>query len=196
MRTWPEISVAELRERLRVHNRRTHESQTARPAAVLVPLIGTNDDPRLLCFERTRVVIDHAGEICFPGGSAEPEDQSPIDTAWREAEEELGLQRDDSAVLGLLDDVETHVSNYVITPVVAFIPGTPHLRADTLEVGRIISVPVKQLLEPGIESAELREYRGVVRMRYSYTFDGNCIWGATGRIVRLLIDVWGGDAAA
>jgi 8-oxo-dGTP pyrophosphatase MutT (NUDIX family) len=177
-----------LRERLPGRARTVVENPASRRAAVLVPLIGREESPQLLYFERSNDVIDHKGEICFPGGSFEAHDDGPVAAALREAHEELALPPAQVQIIGLLDDVETHVSNYIITPVVGFVAGTPELTPDPLEVARVILVPLARLFEPGVESTQTREYEGTSRLIYSYTFDGNRVWGATGRITHALVE--------
>jgi 8-oxo-dGTP pyrophosphatase MutT (NUDIX family) len=182
------LALETLRERLRARSREAVDNPTARRAAVLVPLFGSCAAPELLYFERTHDVLDHKGEICFPGGSFEPHDDGPVTAALREAYEELALPPDEVEIIGLLDDVETHVSNYTITPVVGFFEGRPMLQPDALEVARIITVPLARLFEPGVEATHMLEYEGGSRLIYSYTFDGHRVWGATGRITRALVD--------
>lgn len=161
----------------------------SRLAAVLLPLFGSLADPELLLFERSAHVFEHKGEICFPGGSCEPGDRGPVEAALREAHEELGVSPELVSVIGLLDDVETTVSNYTITPVVGHLSGNPALVSDPLEVARIIKVPLARLLAPGVESSEQAEYQGVRKLRYAYTFDGNRVWGATARIIHSLVEL-------
>jgi len=182
-----------LRERLRERSRHVVDKPTARRAAVLVPLLGSEAAPDILYFERTRAVLDHKGEICFPGGSFEPDDAGPASAALREAFEELALPPDGVQILGMLDDVETHVSNFTVTPVVGFIDGRPELQPDPLEVARIIMVPLARLLEPGVASTQVMERDGKTRLIYAYTFDGNRVWGATGRITHALIEALRGS---
>ncbi|HLW37395.1 MAG TPA: CoA pyrophosphatase [Candidatus Eremiobacteraceae bacterium] len=183
------FSLAALRSRLQQHQPRRLPVDGAHHAAVLVPLSGDHESLRLLCFRRTDHVL-HPGEICFPGGSLEAHDDGPVAAALREAREELGLVPSGVEVLGMLDDVETVVSNYVITPVVGYCADASGVRPDALEVAEVISVPVSRLTQAGVESAQWLEYRGVGKLRYSYEFDGHRIWGATGRILRSLIDLW------
>ena len=180
--------VERLSRNLRARAPRVAEHSTARRAAVLVPLFGAADAPNVLFFERTEHVLDHKGEICFPGGSFEPHDDGPVAAALREAHEELALIPARVHVLGMLDDVETHVSNYRITPVVGFIAGDLALRPDPLEVARVITVPLARLLEPGVASMELREHLGAQRRMHVYSFDGNRVWGATARITFALLE--------
>lgn len=186
-------TVWALRERLRMRRRRSVDNPAARRAAVLVPLMGKEDDPDVLCFERSDSVFDHKGEICFPGGSLEAHDRGPVEAALREAHEELNLRPDDVELIGMLDDVETIVSNFTITPVVGFTARRPELVPDPSEVSRIIIVPLATLLDPNVEAAQWLEYKGTSKLGYSYSFGGNRIWGATGRIVRSLVNVWRGD---
>ena len=177
-----------LRERLRVRSRKVVDNPAARRAAVLVLLVGSEAAPDVLYCERTHDVLDHKGEICFPGGSFESDDTGPAGAALREAFEELALPADGVVILGMLDDVETHVSNFTVTPVVGFIHGRPDMQPDPLEVARIIVVPLARLLEPGVASTQTQERGGKTRLIYSYTFDGNRVWGATGRITHSLIE--------
>ncbi len=184
----PADALESLRERLRTHSRRTLSNSQTRPAAVLVPLLGSRAHPTLLLCERSTDVLEHKGEICFPGGSLEPHDRDAIDAALREAQEELALSRELVSVVGLLDDVETVVSNYTITPVVGYVEANPVLTPDPLEVSRTLVVPLLRLLEPGVEDSAPTEHGGVTRVRYTYIFDGNKVWGATARIVHSLLE--------
>ncbi len=183
-----------LRERLAARaSRRLHEPGT-RAAAVLVSLVGPASRLSLICFERTHEVVEHKGEICFPGGSVEPQDSDAVDAALREAHEELGLVRETVDVLGVLDDVHTTVSNYVITPVVGYLEAMPALVLDPLEVARPVIVALADLTKPGAEGVEWREWRGVKRQIYYYPVAGGRIWGATGRILHNLLSVWSEEA--
>jgi 8-oxo-dGTP pyrophosphatase MutT (NUDIX family) len=157
---------------------------------VLVPLVGSGDDLSLLCFERTHEVMEHKGEICFPGGSVEPFAADEADAALREAHEELGVPRELVEVLGSLDDVHTSVSNFIITPVVGHLDSMPRLVLDQLEVARPVIVTVRELLKPGVAGVEWREWRGSQRKIYYYAVAGGRIWGATGRILHNLLALW------
>ncbi len=182
-------AVESLGERLRRRARQALSIAQTRPAAVLVPLLGSRVNPTLLLCERSTDVLEHKGEICFPGGSIERHDRGAVDAALREAQEELALSRELVSVLGLLDDVETTVSNYTITPVVGYVEGNPALLPDPLEVSRVLTVPLLRLLEPGVEVSAQTEYGGVIKMRYAYVFDGTKVWGATARIVHSLLEL-------
>lgn len=186
-------SIETLRRRLGDRRRVEHHDVGARRAAVLVPIIAAPAGLQLVCFERSHEVIDHKGEICLPGGSIEEEDRDVVDAALREAREELGIEPASVRVLGLLDDVHTVVSNYVITPVAGFIAAEPEVVCDPLEVARPISVPLAALLSQGVESYELRGSDGSTRKIYAYHVGDDRIWGATARIIHGLLQLWFGE---
>lgn len=179
-----------LRTRLASRRRIAVREPQSRNAAVLVPLVGNGANLRLICFERTHEVMEHKGEICFPGGSIELQDRDPVDAALREAHEELGLARDLVDILGVLDDVQTFVSGYIVTPVVGHLRDLPPLVPDPLEVARPVIVTLDALRAPGAERVESQEWRGTVREIYSFPADGGRIWGATARIIHNLLSVW------
>jgi 8-oxo-dGTP pyrophosphatase MutT (NUDIX family) len=84
---------------------------------VLVPLVPVGDAIHLLFIRRAADLAHHRGQIAFPGGRQEPSDASFVDTALREAHEEIGLRPNDVRVLGTLDDIETMTSRFLITPI-------------------------------------------------------------------------------
>lgn len=190
----PAASIERLREKLASRAAVRLREPGTRSAAVLVPLVGADDDLRLLCFERTHEVMEHKGEICFPGGSIEPQDADAVQAALREAHEELGVPPALVDVLGTLDDVHTTVSNYVITPVVGHLVHMPHLVLDSLEVARPVIPSLGDLRRPGAAGVEWREWRGTKRQIYYYQVAGGRIWGATGRILHNLLAIWAGEA--
>jgi 8-oxo-dGTP pyrophosphatase MutT (NUDIX family) len=162
-----------------------------RRAAVLVLLVGGDAELRTVVFERTLRVADHKGEICFPGGSIEPDDADPVAAALREADEELGIRAKDVVVLGLLDDVRTLGSNFIITPVVGYLPALPAIEADEREVARVIVVR----LDDRFSSSRFKEMvviRGAEREVDAYPIEGGRIWGATLRALELLLNAMKG----
>jgi 8-oxo-dGTP pyrophosphatase MutT (NUDIX family) len=120
--------------------------ETPRRAAVLVPLVVRPDGLTVLLTERTAGLRSHAGQIAFPGGQADPQDRGPVDTALREALEEVALPRAAAQVLGLLPPYVTS-SRYNVTPVVALIdPFTP--RPHPGEVAQVFEAPLSFLMNP------------------------------------------------
>ncbi len=161
----------------------------ARRAAVLLPLFEHAGELSLAFIRRASTLRAHSGEIAFPGGQAEPGELFPLETALREAHEEIGLAPERVEVLGLLSPVFTVVSNYLITPLVAFLPHGPGpLHLQTSEVTELILAPLAALADPDIAHTELWSRNGQTRTVYFYQYDSHVIWGATGRILAHLLD--------
>ena len=148
-----------------------------RPAAVLVPLVRRAAGLTVLFTRRTAHLHDHAGQISFPGGRAEP-DESPAATALRETEEEIGLAAGQVEILGHLQDYVT-VTGYRVTPVVGLVRPPLELKADDFEVAEIFEVPLGFLLDPANHQRNSVRHDGVQRHYYAMPYRGYYIWGAT-----------------
>jgi 8-oxo-dGTP pyrophosphatase MutT (NUDIX family) len=156
----------------------------ARRAAVLLPVFESYGETYLAFIRRASTLRAHSGEIAFPGGKVEYGESFPVMTALRETQEEIGLDPASIEVLGLLPPVFTVVSNYLITPVVAFLPsGLGTLTLQPSEVTEVIRAPLRRLSDPAIAHTEQWSRSGRVRTVYFYTFDTYQIWGATGRML-------------
>ena len=158
----------------------------AKKAAVLVPLFPHTSEQELhvAFIRRSATMRAHSGEIAFPGGKCETDEAFPVETALREAQEEIGLDPARVRVLGLLNPVFTIVSNYVILPVVAFLPeGLGALHLQTSEVSEVIVASVQQLSNPAIVHTEQWLRDGKTRVVHFYQYGEYTIWGATGRIL-------------
>ena len=127
-----------------------------RPAAVLVPVIDRPEGPTLLFTKRAAHLRDHSGQVAFPGGKVDPEDTTPIDTALREAWEEIGLESD--AVL----------------------------RPNPAEVAAVFEVPLAFLMDPARHLVRSAEWKGRTRYFYAIPFAEHLIWGVTAGIVHNL----------
>jgi 8-oxo-dGTP pyrophosphatase MutT (NUDIX family) len=158
-----------------------------RESAVLVPLFEREGVPHILFTRRPAHLRHHANQFSFPGGGRDAEDPTPLHTALRETEEELGIARTQVRVLGMLDEVPTTTS-FRIQPFVGVIPGDGQYRPSAEEVAFILEVPLAGLLDPSILRTEKREVRGVEYDVYFYTYDSHVIWGATARILYNLLE--------
>jgi 8-oxo-dGTP pyrophosphatase MutT (NUDIX family) len=163
-----------------------------RPAAVLVPLLWDEDRWRLLLTRRTETVQSHKGQVSFPGGAAEPFDDSPEATALREAQEEIGLRVQDARVLGRMA-VRPTISSFLVTPIVARIPWPYQFRLSTNEVSRVFTVPLAWLAEAAHREERPHTTPGGIfeRVIHYQSFDGEILWGATARITLDLLRVLG-----
>jgi 8-oxo-dGTP pyrophosphatase MutT (NUDIX family) len=161
-------------------------------AAVLLPLFEQESELSLTFIRRATTLRAHSGQIAFPGGKKDPEDLFPVVTALREAQEEIGLDPQRAEVLGVLPPVFTVMSNYLIMPVVAFLPhGLGHLHLQTSEVSELILASVRGLADPAIAHTEQWSRQDITRTVYFYQYGPHQIWGATGRILSLLLETLG-----
>jgi 8-oxo-dGTP pyrophosphatase MutT (NUDIX family) len=156
-------------------------------AAVLLPIVERPAGLSMLLTQRTAHLSNHGGQISFPGGRAEAHDASPVDTALRETEEEIGLHRRHVEILGVLPEHIT-VTGYRVTPVVGLVRPPFELLADPNEVAEIFEVPLGFLMD-GMNhqrlSIDLPEGGGR-RSFYAMPYQRFFIWGATAAMLRNL----------
>lgn len=156
-----------------------------KPAAVLIPLIPRPQGVTVLLTERAADLPHHAGQISFPGGQREVHDQSPCDTALREAHEEVGLKPDNVRVLGYMSDYVTG-TGFQITPVVGLLTPRLNLQIDRQEVSAVFEAPLTFFMESANCSSYQRTRAGVQRRYFAYEYQRYRVWGATaGMLVNL-----------
>jgi len=154
-------------------------------AAVLVPIIAHPDRLTVLLTRRTAHLHDHAGQISFPGGRVDPGDESVIATALREAEEEVGLPRPVTNIIGRLDTYQTR-TGFEIVPVVGVVQPPFDLKLDTFEVAEAFEVPLDFIVDPANHRRDSRVFQGTERHFWAMPFGTYYIWGATaGMLVNL-----------
>jgi 8-oxo-dGTP pyrophosphatase MutT (NUDIX family) len=161
------------------------QRQNPRDAAVLVPLVLRDEGLTVLLTRRTDHLTHHPGQISFPGGRTETSDLSPVDTALRETEEEVGLARGHVDIIGALPEYYTG-TGYRITPVIGLVAPPFELRPDPSEVAEIFEVPLAFLMDGANHqrlSAELPSGR---RSFYAMPYQRFYIWGATAGMLRNL----------
>ena len=155
------------------------------PAAVLLPLVVRLGGLQVLLTRRTDHLHHHPGQISFPGGRVEAHDLSPVMTALRETEEEIGLDPDRVELLGELPDYCTG-TGFRVTPVVGLVHPPFELKLDAFEVAEAFEVPLSFLLDPANHQRHRMEYQGRMREYYAMPYGDYFIWGATaGMLVSL-----------
>lgn len=158
-------------------------------AAVLVPLIN-RASMSLLFTQRAAHLKAHAGQASFPGGRREPADRSLIDTALRETEEEVGLDRSQVQVLGQLPPYRT-VTGFRVTPIVGWIEPELQLTLDPGEVDRVFEIPLAIALSPSHLIRQSAIYKGKRRHYHVVKHEDNVVWGATaGMLLSLQEALW------
>ncbi|MEA2457648.1 MAG: hypothetical protein QOC95_620 [Thermoleophilaceae bacterium] len=155
-------------------------------AAVLVPLYVQDDVLHAVFTKRRDDLRKHAGEISFPGGRPDFPEEDLRTTALREAEEEIGLSRDDVHIVGALPPTGTFVTNYRIHPYVGVIEPGREWKLQPQEVEIVLELSLPDLIR-GFEMQRLLK-KGLPIKTPTYTVDGNLVWGATARILQHLLE--------
>ena len=155
-----------------------------RSAAVLVPLIERPAGLTVLLTKRAETLRQHTGQVAFPGGRCDA-GETPIETALREAEEEIGLDRRLVEPVGLLTPYET-ITRYDVTPVVAFVKPGFSLTLSAAEVESAFEAPFAWLMDATNHERQFREPTagGPKRYFYAMPFGDYYIWGATAGMLR------------
>jgi 8-oxo-dGTP pyrophosphatase MutT (NUDIX family) len=156
-----------------------------RNSAVLIPLLRIGQDIQIILTQRSNNLPSHAGQISFPGGKVDTKDQSPVETAYREANEEIGLSREEIEHLGYLD-ITTTGTNFMILPVVASISNNfvPKLNND--EVESLIHLPLNYIADVNNLKTMNKVINGEDRTFFVYEYENYFIWGATARLLKAL----------
>ncbi|MBR9813436.1 CoA pyrophosphatase [bacterium] len=159
-----------------------------RSASVLVPIIDRPDGATVLLTQRSDALKEHAGQISFPGGSAEPGDADAAATAIREAKEEVGLAPELVTVLGLLGDYPT-VTRFCITPVIARVAPQAQFTLDHNEVSAVFELPLHLAMDRAAYARKTIGRMGLEVPYYELNYDGWRIWGATAGMLKALADM-------
>ena len=158
-------------------------------AAVLVPIIQSSDGLHLLLTRRADTLSSHRGEVAFPGGGVEPADQSLVETALREATEEVALPSERVEVLGQLDDFPTLGDRTIVTPIVGLINGFPELHPEPAEVARIFTIPIAELEKSDGWTIRSYSQRGHDFPVFYFDWDGETLWGLSAYITLQLLSL-------
>ncbi|WP_281561260.1 CoA pyrophosphatase [Thalassomonas sp. RHCl1] len=174
-------------QRLMASNNTSWPHGKLKAAAVLVPLVEKRNALDVLLTKRASHLKHHGGQISFPGGKAEPEDESLIATAVREAEEEIGLSPDNVEIIGQLNPYRT-ISGYIVTPVIGFVPANLNYQADDNEVAEIFQVPLQHFLNSHNHQTLQAMLHGQQHQVHFMPYQHYNIWGATAAMLKDLAE--------
>lgn len=168
----------------------------SRKAGVLASFFWKNEDWHLVFIERNQNDKDHhGGQIGFPGGKFEPDDETLLNTALREAEEEVGIVREDVKVLGHLTNLYIPVSNFEVHPFVGFLEYQPVYRLQEEEVSSVLEVPFSHFrnsAEKRTTNVRIGKHLTLNNVPY-FDVQGKILWGATAMILSELMEIIGHD---
>jgi len=164
-----------------LHNAVGVPSRPNRTAAVLVPVLD-KPEPEILLTVRSELLLQHPGQVSFPGGAVDRTDRSAVSTALREAEEEIGLDFSQVSPLGFLDRVDT-ISDYRVLPVVGLVRPSFIWKPDLREVSEVFTIPLKLAIDYREYSHRNVDHEGENVVISSLDWQGHKIWGITAAIL-------------
>lgn len=156
-----------------------------RPAAVLAPIIRRPGGYSILLTQRTNDMPTHAGQVAFPGGRIQAEDDGPVGAALREAQEEVGLDPRFVRPVGALPPYET-VTGFTVAPIVALVEPGFTITPDPREVADVFELPARIAFDPTKHERHERDWRGAKRAFWVIPFEDRFIWGATAGMLKAL----------
>ena len=164
-------------------NERTRES------AILILFYPYENEIYLPLILRPQYDGVHGGQMAFPGGRAEREDENLIRTAMREAQEEIGVRLTDITVIGQLTKLFIPPSNFFVQPVVGYMNHRPDFYPDAKEVDKVVEISLQEINNPKIIGRKTLNVRGVEIDAPYYKIQENTVWGATAMMISELLEV-------
>ena len=155
-----------------------------RKAAVMIPLFKNLETDCLLLTVRSTYEGVHSGQVSFPGGKFDENENDPIQVALREMEEEVGIRADQVQIIGMLSPLYIPVSKMHVQPVIAWVHDANWI-ANRYEVAQLLEVPIHQLFQTNAIKKKSMEFRHGMPVDVPY-FDiqGHVVWGATAMMLR------------
>ena len=163
------------------------KQKNPKPAAVLIPIRKGTEHLSVIFTQRPESMPEHPGQISFPGGKSDAEEPL-VETALREAEEEIGLSRKLVTVAGELPPYRT-ITNYVVTPVIGLVEDAFEPEPDHWEVDDCFEAPLPFFLQKASQETHSRLHEGKERTFYAFTYEKHFIWGATAAMLVNLREV-------
>jgi len=153
-------------------------------AAVILPLLEGAKGAEILLTRRTNQVKSHRGQVSFPGGTVSPQDRGVTDTALRETEEEIGVERSRIKVLGSLPPLSTVSTGYFVYPTIAVLLPPFNFKRNEREVKEIFTVPLDFVLDEQNWRLGPVETEDGTFTSFYFRYQGYLVWGMTARLLR------------
>ena len=176
-------SESRLKLKMPSPNERTRES------AVLILFYPAENEIFIPLILRPQYDGVHGGQMAFPGGRVEKEDENLIRTAMREAQEEIGIRLTDITVLGQLTKLFIPPSNFFVQPVIGFMNHKPDFYPDAREVDEVIEITLEEIINPKIIGRKILNIRGVDIDAPYYQIQEHTVWGATAMMISELLAI-------
>ncbi len=177
---------AKLLKRITTFKARKIDPNGRGEASVLMPLFDYGSEPAFLLTKRSQNVASYKGHISFPGGMRESFDSSRVETALREANEEIGVQASHVRVLGEFNDYLAN-EGFVIHTVLGVLGDASQLKPDTDEVEYLLKIPLS-FFKDSTPRTEIWERGGQSFEVYFYNYQGEVVWGLTARMIKHFVD--------
>ena len=159
----------------------------SRKSAVLILFYKKQDELHFVLIQRPKYDGVHSAQIALPGGKVELSDKNIVDTALREAFEEVGIVKDDVQVISQLTDVYIPVSRFNVTPVIGLLNYSPNFKIDNREVDELVEVKLSELTRlEKMTISKIKMTNGGLLEAPSFNFNDKIVWGATALILNEL----------
>jgi 8-oxo-dGTP pyrophosphatase MutT (NUDIX family) len=164
-----------------------HQLDGLRRASVMIPMFEFEHEWHVLLTQRSESLVEHRGQVAFPGGARDPQDADLCQTALREMQEEIGVDPAHVHVFGHLGDMPV-VTGYLVRPYVGQIPWPYELHLSSDEVKSAFTVPLAWLADPKNRQLQYRNYAGrEIPVVFFKPFDGHQLWGASAEMTLALL---------
>ncbi|MFT4734693.1 MAG: 8-oxo-dGTP pyrophosphatase MutT (NUDIX family) [Roseivirga sp.] len=161
----------------------------AKPSGVMILLYPKNGELYLPLMKRPSYDGAHSGQVSFPGGKVEETDKDLIETALRETEEEIGVDRNEISVIGQLTDLYIIASNFKVSPSLGLLSYTPAFKPDSYEVESVLEVPIKQLWDTARQGVQEMKFGKHIIQSPFFEIEGHLVWGATAMMLSELMEI-------
>ena len=163
-------------------------SQIQKRASVIIPLLEVECEVFVMLTQRSKRLRSHAGQVSFPGGKQDQQDDNSLETAIRETHEEIGLPKEKIEIIGTLDQILS-LHHYLVTPFVAIIPGDFVPIPNEDEIDAVFKVPLSFFMKNDQHWTEEFETPFAKVLAHHFEFEGFDIWGLTAKLILRLLEI-------